>query len=95
MQSNAAPVSSPDHGYGAPSYRPRQRVGPTHTHHHYYHRGGNPVEYARPSYKPSYKPSYHAPVYDDYGPPARRPHRYAPAYNGKLCGMGKCEHKKH
>ena len=76
MESNASPVPEANHGYRPPSYRPRYRKGPTHTHHHYYHRGA-PKEYVRPSYKPS----YHAPpAYPDYAAPARRPIRYAPNY---------------
>ena len=91
VYSNASPLpkadegyGAPRFGYGAPSYRPRRpRNNVAHTHHHYYHRGAS-KEYSRPSYKPSYKPSYQAPTYSDYGPPARRPHRYAPSY-GKFC----------
>ena len=84
MESSASPVPEANHGYRPPSYRPRYRKGPTHTHHHYYHRGA-PKEYVRPSYDPSYhapqKPSYHAPpAYPDYAAPARRPIRYAPNY---------------
>ena len=90
MESSGSPVPEANHGYRPPSYRPRYRKGPTHTHHHYYHRGA-PKEYVRPSYKPQYKPSYHAPpAYDDYAAPARRPIRYAPNYgNFKHCNSDK------
>ena len=89
-KAEASPVAKADSGYGAPSYaasyaygapvrRPRYRKkGPTHTHHHYYHHGESRPSYHAP--KPSYhKPSYEPPAYD-YGPPARRPIRYAPSY---------------
>jgi len=81
VESSGSPVPEANHGYRPPSYRPRYRKGPTHTHHHYYHRGA-PKEYVRPLERPSYKPSYHSPpAYPDYAAPARRPIRYAPNYD--------------
>ena len=84
-KAEASPEAKADHGYassygyGVPARRPRYRKkGPTHTHHHYYHHGSSKPSYHAP--KPSYhKPSYEPPAYD-YGPPARRPLRYAPSY---------------
>merc|ERR1719384_491342 len=78
VYSNASPVPKADHGYGAPrvrSYRPRYKKPVAHTHHHYYHHGAPKPTYHAP------KPSYHPPTYADYGPPARRPIRYAPSYD--------------
>ena len=84
VQANASPLPKADSGYGAPSYeygaprvrsyRPRYKKQQTHTHHHYYHHGAPKPTYHAP------KPSYNPPVYADYGPPARRPLRYAPSY---------------
>ena len=91
VQIHASPVPKAEaeafHGSpGVRSYRPRYKKPQTHTHHHYYHRGAPEPSY-RPQ-KPSYhapKPSYNPPTYADYGPPARRPIRYAQQPNyGRL-----------